>query len=797
MKRSGVLLMCQLMLAMAVSAGTAEKTHLGVKVNAAGITTELQVYSPEIIRVVKYPASLNEIPHQTDYSVVLEPQQTAFTHKISSSKAVITTASVIATIDMRTGAVSFANAKGRAMIRETGCELQPITEGADKGDYRVSQTWRLDKDEPVYGLGILQDETLSLRGKSRHIEQTNTEDFVNIIHSIKGYGLFWDEGSVGDFSDDPVKGMTFSADVADGINYYYMQGGNADGVIAQIRLLTGDAPMMPLWYYGFIQSRERYKSQAEVMEVVRRYRELKVPLDAVVQDWQYWGVNHYLWNAMEFLNEEFPDPQGMIDYIHDQHAKFLLVIWPNFGLHTKPYADFKRRHLLIDVPTYPFYAVGKDPAYPSGVRPYNVYQPEARQLYWQYVRPLYNYGIDGWWMDATDDPDNVSDSCFSIRVSQEGTFRKLRNIFPLLTVGNQFRNVKSQPDNHRRVNILTRSVFAGQQRYGANTWSGDIISSWHSFRCQIPAGLNFSLAGFPQFNTDIGGFICKHYRKAGRAANENPLFKELVARWTQFAVFEPMMRSHGAYTYREIYNMGQPGDSIYSCIERAIRMRYALLPYIYSTSWQVTSNRQTFMRPLMMDYPEDRRVWNMGDEYLFGGNFLVKPITSPCFTPEEIPDEVDFNVSFEGTQSVATYLPKGLWYDYWTEQPLKGSQYQRRDYCLQEFPVYVKAGTILPLGPDVQYSSEKSWDDLEVVIYPGADGEFCLYEDEGDDYGYERGRYSTITFRWDDASRRLTIEPRQGSFPGMLEQRRFRIRLAGSTNSHVVDYKGARHPEQM
>ena len=784
-----ILLMMALLLCITSSAQKVENTPHGVKVSNNGITTECIVYTPEIIRVVKYPSYLPAMPHQTDYSVVLEPQQTAFSSSTSGSKTVIKTSAVKVAINIKTGAVSFADSKGKTMVSESEYSIAPIDKGANKGDYLVSQTWKLDKDEPLYGLGILQDGTLSLRGKQRRIEQTNLEDFVNIVHSIKGYGIFWDEASTGEFSDDPVKGMTFKADVADGINYYYMQGGNADGVIAQIRRLTGEIPMMPLWYYGFIQSRERYKSQDELMDVVKRHRELQVPLDVIVQDWQYWAPNHYLWNAMEFLNYEFPDPQGMIDYVHNQHAKIMLSIWPNFGIHTKQYADFKKRGWLIDVPTYPFYSIGKNPDYPSGVRPYNVYNSEARDLYWQYVHKLYKLGIDAWWMDATDDPDNISDSCFDIHVSEEGTFRKMRNLFPLLAVGNQHENIRKQSDNHQRVCILTRSAYAGQQRYGSNTWSGDIQSSWESFRQQIPAGLGFSMAGFAHYNTDIGGFICKHYRTQGRPANENPLFRELVARWTQFAVFEPAMRSHGAYAYREIYNMGQPGDSIYTSIEKAIHMRYALLPYIYSTAWQVTNDNGSFMRPLVMDYPKDTHVWNMGDEYMFGQNFLVKPITSPKFTPEEMPEEVDFDVDFQGAQQVTTYLPKGIWYDYWTEQPLKGGLEHSRDYTLSQFPVYVKAGTILPIGPDVQYSSEKAWDDIEIVVYPGADGIFTLYEDEGDDYGYEKGAYTTITFTWDDAKSLLKISPRKGSFPGMSQKHIFRIRKAGNSSENCITIK--------
>ncbi|MDP4189686.1 MAG: glycoside hydrolase family 31 protein, partial [Bacteroidota bacterium] len=408
--------------------------------------------------------------------------------------------------------------------------------------------------------------------------------------STKGYGLYWDNYSPTLFSDNQ-DGTTFKSDVGDCIDYYFMAGVNIDGAISCMRDLTGQVPMFPLWTYGFWQSKERYKSQDELVGVVNKYRELGVPLDGIIQDWQYWG-NNYLWNAMDFLNPEFPNPKKMVDDIHNQNAHLIISIWSSFGPMTRQYREMEPKGMLLDFQTWPQSGLDKWPPdmnYPSGVKPYDPYNPEARDIYWKYLNSgLFSLGIDGWWMDSSE-PDHMSfkPSDFDLK-TYLGSFRKVRNAFPLMTVGGVSEHQR-QVSSDKRIFILTRSAFAGQQRYGANTWSGDVNSSWQSLRNQIPAGLNFTLSGVPYWNSDIGGFFAGAYNRnwSDGSGAKNPMFQELYVRWLQFGAFTPMMRSHGTDVPREIYNFGKKGEPIYDAIEKTINLRYAMLPYIYSTAWSV------------------------------------------------------------------------------------------------------------------------------------------------------------------------------------------------------------------
>lgn len=643
--------------------------------------------------------------------------------------------------------------------------------------------------------------------------QNNTWDFVTFFQSVKGYGLFWDNYSPTNFKDVPGE-TSFRSDVGDCIDYYFMYGGDADGVIAEMRNLTGEVPMFPLWTYGFWQSKERYKSQQETVGVVKKYRELGVPLDGVIQDWQYWGSN-YLWNAMEFLNDEFPNPQAMVNEIHDLNAHMIISIWSSFGPATKQYRELEKIGALYSFNTWPESGLTAWPPnmdYPSGVRVYDAFNPQARDIYWKYMNEgLFKLGIDGWWMDSTE-PDHLSFKPEDMdNKTALGSFRKVRNAYPLVTVGGVYDNQRAVSSD-KRVFILTRSGFAGQQRYGANVWSGDVFTTWENFRNQIPAGLNFSMTGIPHWNSDIGGFFAGEYNKSWNdgTASKNPLFQELYVRWMQFGAFNPMMRSHGTDLSREIYNFGVKGEPIYDAIESAIHLRYSLLPYIYSTSWDVTNNQSSFMRALVMDFAHDKNVWDIKYQYMFGKSILVAPVVEAQYTNEKIVkstidegwlrndgdgndgtesnkgSEVDFTVN----KSTELYLPAGAeWYDFWTNETFEGGQEITRETSIDLIPLYIKAGSILPIGPKVQYATEKNWDNLELRVYEGADGEFTLYEDENDNYNYEKGIYSTITFTWNDAKNVLTISDRKGEFPGMLLERKFNIVLVGKTNK-VVDFKG-------
>ena len=512
---------------------------------------KVEFYTPSIVRIVKG----GDAPTGS-FAVIKKAEEVSV--KVSDSNSGTTYNSSALSVKVNNdGSVLFKDNRGRVLTYECGSSLQERRAGLDKGAFVAKQAWHLDDVEPIYGLGILQDGQLSLRGKERRMIQANTEDYIPFIQSIKGYGIYWDNASPTIFKDD-AEGVSFESEVADAIDYYFIYGGNADGVIAGMRELTGHVPMLPLWSYGFMQSRERYKSSKELLDALHGYRERGVPIDCIIQDWQYWGDN-YLWNAMEFLNENFSDAQAMIDEVHAQDAHMMISIWASFGPMTKPYRELQAKGHLLDLETWPQSGLSVFPVredYPSGVRPYDPFSAEARDIYWNNLLRLENMGIDGWWMDSTE-PDhiNFTDSDME-QMTGSGSYRKVINAFPIASVQGVYD--KQLSVSSRRPMILTRSVFAGQQRTGANTWSGDVCSGWEEFRSQIPAGLGYTLAGNPNFNSDLGGFFPLGYNKEGEAAScmRNPLFKELYVRWLQFGIFNPMMRSHGETSRREIWEFG-------------------------------------------------------------------------------------------------------------------------------------------------------------------------------------------------------------------------------------------------
>jgi len=755
-----------------------------LQLNAASTDISVEFYTPTIVRVVKRPAGSTA----TDERLVV----TARPEEVSVTTKGITISSGALTVkaDPKTGALTFM-AKGRTLLREGKHSFEACSSGADRGAWQVAQSFTLDKEEAIYGLGTWQNGKMNRRGEHKRMEQSNLEDFQNVLQSIKGWGIYWDNYSPTQFDDDN-QGMRLTSEVGRAIDYYFMFGGSADGVIAQMRHLTGNVPMFPLWTFGYWQSKERYKTAAETEGVVSRYRQLQVPLDGIIQDWQYWGSN-YLWNAMDFLAEDFADGEQMIKNIHSQHAHFMISVWASFGPHTKAYRQLDEQGLLFDFETWPQSGLSHiwppRTDYPSGVRVYDAFSQKARDIYWQNLKRLYDMGTDGWWMDSTD-PDffNPREADYAHKAGDgNGTWRSLRNAFPLATVKGVYEHQRAtSPQTQKRVFIMTRSAFAGQQHYGSNMWSGDVTSSWDMLRKQIPAGLSFTLTGNPNFNTDIGGFFCGAYNTMGSgSAPRNPQYQELYVRWMQYGLFCPIFRSHGADAPREIWQFGQKGEPVYDAIEDMIRLRYRLIPYLYSTAHQVTSHDESYLRPLFSDFASDKRVWDMTDELMFGRSILAAPIVEPQYTVTDsiAPD-------WKQPKTAVKYLPKGTrWYDFWTNQTYKGGQDINLQTALNRVPMFVRAGSILPLGSVMQYTGQQAWDKLEIRVYPGADGTFTLYEDEGDNYNYEQGVFSTITFSWDESRQVLTIGSRQGSFPGMLNSRLFHVVWPDGT-SKDIKYEG-------
>jgi len=785
-------------LAVTVNAQSYDKTEFGITTTINAIDVEIQFYNPSIVRVLKSPEGRSF--DKKSLSVIETPQKTDLNIKQVGNELSLKSKSVQVDLNLKNGKISFSAPTGEPWLseREAGVAFTDFNDAGVK-TYSVYQSFVLDKNEAIYGLGQQQKGKMIQRNLKLNMVQGNTDDYIPFFVSVKGYGLFWDNYSPTLF-EDSTESTSFNSDAGDCVDYYFMYGGDADGVIACMRDLTGQVPMFPLWTYGYWQSKERYKSQDEIVGVVKKYRELGVPLDGIIQDWQYWG-NNYLWNAMEFLNPEFYNPQKMVDDVHSLHAHMIISIWNSFGPHTKPYKELDKIGALLDFKTWPESGSEKwppNPDYPSGVRVYDPYKPEARDIYWKYLNiGIFSLGMDGWWMDSSE-PDHMQFKPADFdNKTYLGSFRKVRNAFPLMTVGGLSQHQR-EVTSDKRVFILTRSAFAGQQRYGANTWSGDVVASWNALREQISAGLNFSICGIPYWNSDIGGFFLWNFKKKLEDAD----YRELYARWIQFGAFCPMMRSHGTDAPREIYQFGKKGDKIYDTIEKFINLRYALLPYIYSTSWDVTSNQSTMMRALVMDFAKDKNALDINNQYMFGKSILVCPVTKPLYSKVNIIGNDTTNIEdFGNVKSEEVYLPEGTdWFDFWTGKKYSGGQTINKEAPIDIIPSYVRAGSIIPFGPKVQYTTEIKWNNLEIRIYPGADGEFTLYEDENDNYNYEKGIYSTITFTWDDVKNVLTINERFGSFSGMLTERKFNIvKVAVGTGigmdsaqkyDKVVTYKG-------
>ena len=787
-------------------AGTSEAVTYTVKVGQGQVKVEW--YADGVVRVVKTPTEVEYA--RKSLAVTAAPKDVKVKVKETQDTLFLSDSRIQIAVAKLSGEIVYRMAKRAEIVREASGAVFTSVDDAGHKSWKVKQGFRLEKDEAIYGLGILQNGKMSQRGVNRELRPGNTEDGVSFFQSEKGYGIYWDNYSPTNISDKGTE-VAFSSEVGDAVDYYFIYGGNADGVVSGVRELTGDVPMLPLWSYGFMQSRERYKSQQELLDVLHRYRKDGIPIDCMIQDWQYWG-NNYLWNAMEFMSESFPNPKAMINEVHAQNAKCMICIWSSFGPMTKPYRQLDEKGLLFNMQTWPQSGISHQwpprQDYPSGVRVYNCYSPEARDIYWKNLKRIYDLGMDGWWMDSTE-PDHFDWQPADFdRQTGMGSYRSVLCAFPLMTVGGVYDHQRAESDSSR-VFILTRSCTFGQQRYGANVWSGDVVSTWDMLRKQVPAGLNFSLTGNPNFNSDLGGFFAGSYNRSwkGKPAYENPAYHELYARWTQQGVFTPMMRSHGADVPRELYYYGKPGEPVYDALLGAIKLRYRLLPYIYSTSWSVSKRRDTFMRALVMDFPADAKAKSLNDEYMFGRAILATPILNAQYTPEVVRHDADANagwdkntgkikmdamenVDFSHPSGHTVYLPAGSrWYYFHNNKVYDGGQDVKLEIPFTEIPFFIRGGSILPIGPDVQYSGEKAWDNLEIRVYPGANAEFTLYEDRGDGYDYEQGKYSEIPMTWNNRTRTLTIHNRRGSYRGMTAKKTFRVTLPDGKQK-TVNYNG-------
>lgn len=786
-----------------------KETDSGVKFQTASpiLNGEIIFYSPSIVRVIKYPSA--QMPDKKSYPIIKTPEKINIVYKRNGDKIQMKTENMLVTLHSSTGKVTYQTLQGNTLLseKELGTNFTPRKD-VTRDAFTVSQAFALQPEEAIYGLGQRQSGAMNHRNQQVHLSNGNTNICIPYFTSEKGYGVYWDNPGISQFSDTPYE-TSFSSQVGECADYYFMyEDGTQDGVIACIRDLTGNAPMFPLWTMGYWQCRERYKSPDELCEVLDKYRELKVPLDGIVQDWQYWGCDSN-WNAMKFMNPRyinklddkealrylpngedktakfdkprFKTPEEMIKYVHKNNAHLMISVWASFGPWTDQFKELDKMGALLKFETWP-------PK--SGAHPYDPFNKDARDLYWRYLSHLHNMGIDAWWTDSTE-PDhlNPKDSDFDL-MTADGSFRSVHNAFPLATNQGVYNNQRAV-SNDKRVFQMTRSGYFGQQHYGALSWSGDVVSSWEVLRNQIPAGLNFTLCGIPYWNTDLGGFFGWEYNNDCT----NVAYQELHARWFQWGCFMPLMRNHcSSPMMNEIWRFGKEGDWAYDAQKRFIDLRYRLLPYIYSLTGAVTHENGTIMRPLVMDFATDRKAILLDNEYMFGKNILVCPVTQPLYTKKVEGNKGVATVAniAKASSPVQVYLPKGSkWIDFWTNEMIEGGREINRECPISIMPLYIKAGSILPLGPKVQYTSEKKWNDLDICIYPGANGEFTLYEDEFDNYDYEKGAFTSIRFTWDDANRTLTISDRNGSYPGMLKNRRFNLTVMkpGKQNAETVMIK--------
>ena len=735
----------------------------GFRLEENGVVTSVVFYTPEIVRVTKTPSNSTKTPFVTP-TVILKPEKVAVEVKKTDASYTAASSVLSVVLDRKTGAISFTKPDGTRLLAEDAAQpfkMAPVEYPSGKTD-TVTARFRIDADEEIYGFGQPQNDKFSQRGSKFPIHQGYRFVSVPMFQTVKGYGVFLDNPASGEFEEkDNVLNFMFKD--GENLDYYFMFGGSTDGVVAQMRKLTGDSPMQALWTLGFWQSRERYKTQNELLEVVEKYRQLHIPLDGIIQDWQYWGENNDYWNAMEFLNPGFPEPKKMFDRVHELNAHAMLVIWPDFGQKTEQFAAMKEKGFLLDIDTWPnSTSVGGS----GGARPYDPSGREARDLYWSYAKKLLDYGPDAWWMDSTEpDHHNIKDADFDLMTAQ-GTFRRVRNLYPFYTTGGVYEHQRADdPEGKKRIFILTRCAYAGQQRFGTNTWSGDTVTSWDSLKDQIACGLNMGLVGLPYWNADIGGFFLWNYPNRTR----NIAFHELYARWMQFGAFTPMMRSHGTDGPRELYYFGQEGEPVYDAMVRAIRTRYAFIPYIYAMMHDVSANRGSMMRPLFADFPADKKTHKLDTEFLFGKSLLVAPVVKSMYLANN-------RIDTRQTKNWDVYLPAGSKFiDFHSGKSYEGGQTVSIAAPLDLVPLFVKAGSIVPIAEPVEYAGQKKWDDLEIRVYPGANGSFTLYEDEFDNYNYEKGAFSTIEFTYKDGT--LTIGDVQGSFPGMLKDRTFRVVL--------------------
>ena len=714
----------------------------GLEVRQANGVLRIHVTASAILHVTYGPGA--PLPDRAPDGVVVKRDWPPAQFSIESDEKSLTlaTSKLRAVIGRETGEINYLDSNGNHLTTDSYRQLHPVEVNGEKTSSAEVSFGIYGSKEGFYGLGQHQAGVWNYRGEEVDLSQENTNIAIPLLVSTNGYGIFWNNASASKANNRFVHVLYLTASVADQIDYYFLGGPEPDQIIAHFRELTGDAPMFGRWAYGFWQCKNKYESQAELEAVAAKYRALHIPVDNIVQDWFWWvTMGEMKWNP------HYPNPEEMIRTLHDEHFHLMVSIWPYFRPGSADYEAMDKAGYYVSKTLVGGF-------HPVGQALYDASNPVARAYYWRNAnQALFQKGVDAWWLD-TDEPETEGREA-NILTDHKiflGSGARYANAFPNYHTGGVAEGQRAASDK-KRVFILSRSAYAGSQRNGVTAWSGDVLSDFLTFQRQISAGLNYSISGMPYWTTDIGGFISGGDLK-------DPKFRELFVRWFQFGTFSPIFRVHGTRnpSENELWSYGPDDQKILVDYDT---LRYRLMPYIYSEAWRVTSQHGTLMRPLVMDWRTDLRAQNTGDEFLFGPAILVNP------------------VYIQGAKSRSVYLPKATWYDFWTGQKLDGEQTLQAETPLDKLPLYVRAGSILPLGPPMEWTTEKAEDPIELRIYPGADGDFTLYEDENDNYNYEKGVHATIPMHWNDAARTLTIGARDGSFPGMLEKRTFRVVLVG------------------
>ncbi|RKR81777.1 alpha-D-xyloside xylohydrolase [Mucilaginibacter gracilis] len=657
--------------------------------------------------------------------------------------------------------------------------------------WKARQQFVWQPGEALYGLGSHQEDHMNLRGTYQYLYEHNLKKSMPVLMSAKGYGLLFDAGSAMVFHDDSA-GSFMEMLAVNQVDYYFMYGPEFDQVIHQFRRLTGKVELPPRYVFGYTQSKERYTNPHDIDSVVNRFRVSKIPLDIIVQDWLYWKDG--LWGYKKFDELKYPDPKRMIDTVHARNAHFMLSIWPQLAANEDK--EMSDKGLVL------------------GRRIYDAYSPAGRKMYWDnYVYPnLFTKGVDAWWCDSSEPVEadwnrganNIANDPGvrfekNVKVMADLLGEQRVNTFSLHHSMGVYENQR-KVDSLKRVFILTRASFPGQQRYGTMVWNGDTKATWADFKSWIPGGLNYMVTGSPYWTIDAGAFFVRpHVEWFGKGefpkGTADRGYKEFYVRNLQYSAWLPLFRSHGTDFAREPWKFGSAGDPYYDAILKQIDLRYRMLPYIYALAAQVNRQDYTMTRSLLFDFRNDSKVYDIKDQFMFGSAFLVCPVTSPMYYAPG--DSVLTGVS----KSREVYLPAGTsWFDFWTGKKYQGGRSVISDSPIDHIPVFVKAGSVVPMGPPMQYTDEKPDAAWEIRIYPGANGKFMVYEDEGDNYHYMQGKFSTYELSWNDMLKELTIAPRIGSYKGMKKDRVFNIVVVNTgtgvdlaeTKGKIITYHGVK-----